>query len=94
MNITDKVKYKPQIKIPMETHTITYTAKPLCGGWYAIYKNTIPIEKNSAGCYTSHPTRKTRERILTTRSPKKILLSLQKQLQAQTITSKNVSNLN
>ena len=83
MSITDKVKYKPQIKIPMETHTITYTAKPLRGGWYAIYKNTIPIEKNRAGCYTSNPTRKTRERILKTKDPKKVLFSLKKQIKIE-----------
>ncbi|MEI6672020.1 MAG: hypothetical protein WCL02_01295 [bacterium] len=62
------------------THTIIYTAKPLKRGWYAIYKNELPVEKNIPGVGYSHPAKKRRQRIMKTKSPKKILFSLARQV--------------
>lgn len=60
-------------------YTITYTAKPLSRGRYAIYKNWIPVVKNKAGVGYSHPARKRSQRIMTTKCPKKILYALGRQ---------------
>ena len=60
-------------------YTITYTAKPLSGGRYAIYKNWIPLVKNKAGVGYSHPTHKRRQRIMTTKNPKQALYALGRQ---------------
>ncbi|HBB04977.1 TPA: hypothetical protein DCZ39_09165 [Patescibacteria group bacterium] len=64
----------------MEENTITYTAKPLRGGWYAIYKNWIPTEPNKPGVGYSHPKRKQKQRVLKTKNPKKVIFSLEKQI--------------
>ena len=63
----------------MNLETITYTAKPLKGGWYRIYKNWIPLIKNKAGGGTNHPTRKRRQQLMKTKHPKQIIYSLGKQ---------------
>ena len=63
----------------MDTYITTFTAKPLKGGWYAIFKNWIPLSKNTAGIGYSNPARKRRERILKTKNPKKTIYSLSRQ---------------
>lgn len=60
-------------------YTITYTAKPLSRGRYAIYKNWIPLVKNKASVGYSHPAHKRRQRIMTTKNPKQALYALRRQ---------------
>ena len=64
----------------MELYTVTYTAKPLSGGWYRIYKNTIPLEKNRPGIGYNNPVKTKREALLKTKNPKKILYALGRQV--------------
>lgn len=63
----------------MDLYEVTYTAKPLKRGWYAIYKNWIPLMKNKAGVGYSHPKRKRRERIMRSKNPRVAIASLEKQ---------------
>jgi hypothetical protein len=58
---------------------VKYTARPLKRGWYQIFKNWLPVEKNQAGVIYSHPVRQQRAYIMRTKNPKKALFSLRKQ---------------